>query len=154
MRLQFNIRKWFSPQVKYRNLSLDYFNDALLTLKSYKSRWELTGLWCFSGFWRPEDVDGIFLRNIGIYRRVYTAPKPRRTSSSETIFSITPSTWKKELQFLIPVVVSFWVPYKICSVLCPFHARSFRFSVSFPSYFSGKNIKRLRGSTKTWQDKL
>jgi hypothetical protein len=29
----------------------------------------------------PEDGDSIFLRNVGIYRRVYTAPKPRRTSS-------------------------------------------------------------------------
>jgi hypothetical protein len=30
----------------------------------------------------PEDGDNIFLRNVGIYRRVYAAPKPRRTSSS------------------------------------------------------------------------
>jgi hypothetical protein len=30
-----------------------------------------------------EDGDNMSLRNVGIYRRVYTAPKPRRTSSSE-----------------------------------------------------------------------
>jgi hypothetical protein len=31
---------------------------------------------------RPEDGEIMFLRNVGIYRQVYTAPKPRRTSSS------------------------------------------------------------------------
>jgi hypothetical protein len=30
----------------------------------------------------PEDRDSMLLRNVGIYRRVYTAPKPRITSSS------------------------------------------------------------------------
>jgi hypothetical protein len=30
----------------------------------------------------PEDGDSMFLRNVGIYRRVYMAPNPRRTSSS------------------------------------------------------------------------
>jgi hypothetical protein len=29
-----------------------------------------------------EDEDSMFLRNDGIYLRFYTAPKPRRTSSS------------------------------------------------------------------------
>jgi hypothetical protein len=28
---------------------------------------------------RLEDGDSMFLRNVGIYRRVYTAPKPRGT---------------------------------------------------------------------------
>jgi hypothetical protein len=32
----------------------------------------------------PEDGDSIFLRNVGIYRRVYTAPKPRRIASSSS----------------------------------------------------------------------
>jgi hypothetical protein len=31
----------------------------------------------------PEDGDSMFLRTVGIYRRVYTAPKPRRTTSSK-----------------------------------------------------------------------
>jgi hypothetical protein len=30
----------------------------------------------------PEDGDSMFLRNVSIYRRVYTAPKPRRALSS------------------------------------------------------------------------
>jgi hypothetical protein len=30
----------------------------------------------------PEDRDSMFLRNVGIYQRVYTAPKPRSSSSS------------------------------------------------------------------------
>jgi hypothetical protein len=32
----------------------------------------------------PEDGDSLFLRNAGIYRRVYTAPKPRRTVLSSS----------------------------------------------------------------------
>jgi hypothetical protein len=32
----------------------------------------------------PEDGDSIFLRNVGIYRRVYTVPKLRRTASSSS----------------------------------------------------------------------
>jgi hypothetical protein len=32
----------------------------------------------------PEDGGIVFLRNVGIYRRGYTAPKPRRTSSSSS----------------------------------------------------------------------
>jgi hypothetical protein len=62
----------------------------------------LWGWWCSFGFWRhvhssvdskvsekhtvsisPEDGYSMFLRNVGIYRRVYMAPKPRRTTSSE-----------------------------------------------------------------------
>jgi hypothetical protein len=31
---------------------------------------------------RAEDGDSMFLLNVVIYLRVYTAPKPRRTSSS------------------------------------------------------------------------
>jgi hypothetical protein len=44
--------------------------------------------WVFASYIRtvsnfsPEDGDSMFLRNAGIYRRVYTAPNPRRTSSS------------------------------------------------------------------------
>jgi hypothetical protein len=58
--------------------------------------------WCYSGLWsrvhasvdtnvlekhtvsmfRAEDGDSMFLRNVGFYRQVYTAPKPRITSSS------------------------------------------------------------------------
>jgi hypothetical protein len=30
----------------------------------------------------PEDGDSMLLRNVGIYRRVYTAPKPRGTAPS------------------------------------------------------------------------
>jgi hypothetical protein len=37
---------------------------------------------------RPEDVDSMFLRKVGIYRRVYRAPKPRRTSSIEAFVSV------------------------------------------------------------------
>jgi hypothetical protein len=38
--------------------------------------------YCLHLQFRPEDGDNMILRNFGIYRRVYTAPKPRRTSSS------------------------------------------------------------------------
>jgi hypothetical protein len=34
----------------------------------------------FGEIYSPEDGDSMFLRNVGIYRRVYTAPKPRRIS--------------------------------------------------------------------------
>jgi hypothetical protein len=34
----------------------------------------------------PKDGDSMFLRNVGIYRQVYMAPKPRRTLSS-TLYS-------------------------------------------------------------------
>jgi hypothetical protein len=43
----------------------------------------------------PEDGENIFLRNVGIYRRVYTAPKPTRTASS-THFKIS---WSSNLSF-------------------------------------------------------
>jgi hypothetical protein len=33
---------------------------------------------------KAEDGDGMFLQNVGIYRRVYTVPKPRRTTSSSS----------------------------------------------------------------------
>jgi hypothetical protein len=48
---------------------------------------------CSSVHFSPEDGDRMFLRNVGIYRRVHTAPKPRRTTSSlnMTIFwDVTP----------------------------------------------------------------
>lgn len=32
----------------------------------------------------PEEGDSTFLINVGIYRRVYTAPTPRRSSTSST----------------------------------------------------------------------
>jgi hypothetical protein len=31
-------------------------------------------------YFRAEDGDSMCLRNVGIYRRVYTAPRPRSTS--------------------------------------------------------------------------
>jgi hypothetical protein len=34
----------------------------------------------------PEDGDSMFLRNVGIYRRVYTAPKPRTATSSNLVY--------------------------------------------------------------------
>jgi hypothetical protein len=65
---------------------------ALQTAQTRKQfeKYTITSWWC-SGFWRrvdstvdasPEDGDRMFLRNVGVYRRVYSAPKPRTTSSS------------------------------------------------------------------------
>jgi hypothetical protein len=36
----------------------------------------------------PEDGDSMFLQNDGIYRRVYTAPKPIRTSSVRNMLKL------------------------------------------------------------------
>jgi hypothetical protein len=36
----------------------------------------------------PEDGDSMILQNVGIYRRVYMAPKPRKRKSSDWMFSI------------------------------------------------------------------
>jgi hypothetical protein len=36
------------------------------------------------GHFSPEDGVSMFLRNVGIYRRAYTAPKPKRTTSSSS----------------------------------------------------------------------
>jgi hypothetical protein len=44
----------------------------------------------------PEDGDSMLLRNVGIYRRVYTAPKPRRTSC--LLLREPPETIIKNLQ--------------------------------------------------------
>jgi hypothetical protein len=38
----------------------------------------------FGAIFSPEDGDGIFIRNVEIYRRVYTAPKTRTSSSSSS----------------------------------------------------------------------
>jgi hypothetical protein len=35
-----------------------------------------------AAIFNPEDGDNMFLRNVGMNLSVYTAPKPRRTSSS------------------------------------------------------------------------
>jgi hypothetical protein len=44
-------------------------------------------------FSKPEDGDSMFLRSVGIYRRVDTTPKPR-TSSSSSSFS---RPWKPQI---------------------------------------------------------
>jgi hypothetical protein len=50
--------------------------------------------WCSSvSIFSPEDGGSIFLRNVGIYRRVYMAPKPRRTSSSSLPWKPQVSHW-------------------------------------------------------------
>jgi hypothetical protein len=46
-------------------------------------------LWVLTSYWSPEDGDGMSLRDVGIYLRVYTASKPRRTTSSSALLSLT-----------------------------------------------------------------
>jgi hypothetical protein len=49
---------------------------------SFQSLGEIYCLHLQGSIFSPEDGDIMFLRNVAIYRRVYTAPKPRRTSLS------------------------------------------------------------------------
>jgi hypothetical protein len=39
----------------------------------------------FFSIFSLEDGDSMFIRNVGIYRRVYTAPNSRRTSPSSAV---------------------------------------------------------------------
>jgi hypothetical protein len=69
---------------KQRVTETQYESVLFLTAQGQIAKWwdlrfsRLWRWWC-SGFRRPEGGDSMFLRNVGIYRRVYTAPKPRRT---------------------------------------------------------------------------
>jgi hypothetical protein len=56
---------------------------------------------------RAEDGDSMFLRNVGIYRRVYTAPKPRGTTSVTCINDETPVSciiFQSCVKILLPLV--------------------------------------------------
>jgi hypothetical protein len=90
-------KTWLTLNLKKISFILRKLLWAMWGLR-FSRRW---GWWCVSGFWRhvdssvdasvsekhtvsnfsPEDADIMFLRNVGNYRRVYTAPKPRRTTS-------------------------------------------------------------------------
>jgi hypothetical protein len=66
-----------------KNIEL-FLRNSVLTLEIFVKMFDAHHL-------SPEDGDGIFLRNVGIYRRVYTAPRPRRTASSSSSSSSPPS---------------------------------------------------------------
>jgi hypothetical protein len=50
----------------------------------------------------PEDGDSMFLRNAGIYRRVYMAPKPKKSSSSAPTWKFQSQIWDNLYESLSP----------------------------------------------------
>jgi hypothetical protein len=57
---------------------------------------------------RPEDGSNMFLRNVGIYWRVYTAAKPRRTTPSRArdVCSLSGSVTVSFTRLLIVLAVT------------------------------------------------
>jgi hypothetical protein len=85
------LEKNFSPLCVVRGAAFEIIihiaepsNDWSVLIRLFEMQilhWDMLELTTVSIF-RPEDGDRMFLRNVNIYLRVYTATKSRRTSPS------------------------------------------------------------------------